>query len=242
MIFLKLTRSAKNLFTRFGWLIAELVFVFLGLYGAFVLERLHEEEKDMLRKRQILEALVQEFTGYKNELSDASSSLDERYGIPFFTKYAGGEFPFPRQIPLVGMGNVNTGVWEAMLASGGMEVLEVKKIQEVQSFFKDYQDFLQLLKGFKDLYNSFILPEYDQNATFFYEPEGIELSDKYKWYVNQLFEMGMGLRKLKDKANSTLIILENELMQIKNKDTPTELENHLDKNGSSKVYHRKKRN
>ena len=242
MIFLKLTRSAKNLFSRFGWLIAELVFVFLGLYGAFVLERLHEEEKDMLRKRQILEALVQEFTSYKNELSDASSSLDERYGIPFFTRYAGGELPFPKQIPLVGMGNVNTGVWEAMLASGGIEVLEVKKIQEVQSFFKDYQDFLQLLKGFKDLYNSFILPEYDQNTTFFYEPEGIELRDKYKWYVNQLFEMGMGLRALKDKANSTLILLENELLQTKNKGIPTELENRIDENGTSKVYRRKKRN
>ena len=60
MFFLKLTRSAKNLFTRFGWLLAELLFVFLGLYGAFLLERMHDEKMDLLRKRQILEALVQE--------------------------------------------------------------------------------------------------------------------------------------------------------------------------------------
>ena len=69
MFFLKLTRSAKNLFTRFGWLLAELLFVFLGLYGAFLLERMHDEKMDLLRKRQILEALVQEFTGYATELS-----------------------------------------------------------------------------------------------------------------------------------------------------------------------------
>ena len=172
---------------------------------------MHDEEMDLLRKRQILEALVQEFTGYESELSEASTALDEGYGVPFFTNYRTGEKPFPRQIPLVGMGNVNTGIWEAMLGSGGMEVLEVKKIQEVQSFFKAYQDFLQLLQGFKELYNSFILPEYDQNTSFFYQAEGIELRDKYKWYVNQLFQMGMGLRALSEQAGSTLNILKEEL-------------------------------
>ena len=213
MLFLKLTRTAKNFSSRFGWLIAELVFVFLGLYGAFLLERMHDEKMDLLRKRQILEALVQEFESYSKELSDASTSLDEGYGVPFFSKYAGGERPFPTQIPLVGMGNVNTGVWEAMLGSGGMEILEVKRIQDVQAFFKDYQDFLRLLQDFKELYNSFILPEYDRNATFFYEASGSELRDKYKWYVNQLFQMGMGLRALSEKASSTLIILKDELQR-----------------------------
>ena len=150
MLFLKLTRTAKNLSSRFGWLIAELVFVFLGLYGAFLLERMHDEKMDLLRENdKFLEALVQEFESYSKELSDASISLDEGYGVPFFTKYAGGQRPFPTQIPLVGMGNVNTGIWEAMLGSGGMEILEVKKIQVVQAFFKDYQDFLQLLQGFQ---------------------------------------------------------------------------------------------
>jgi hypothetical protein len=211
VFFLKLTRSAKTFFTRFGWLLAELVFVFLGLYGAFLLERMHDDKMDLLRKRQIFEALVQEFSGYKSELTQASESLDEGYGVPFFTKYAEGKRPFPKQIPLVGMGNVNTGIWEAMLGSGGMEVLEVKKIQEVQAFFKDYQDFLRLLQDFKELYNSFVLTEYDQNASFFYEDEGTELRDKYKWYVNQLFQMGMGLRALSEQAGSTLNILEEEL-------------------------------
>ena len=111
------------------------------------------------------------------------------------------------------MGNVNTGIWEAMLGSGGMEILEVKRIQDVQAFFKDYQDFLRLLQDFKELYNSFILPEYDRNATFFYEASGSELRDKYKWYVNQLFQMGMGLRALSEKASSTLIILKDELQR-----------------------------
>ena len=242
MFFLKLTRSAKNLFTRFGWLLAELLFVFLGLYGAFLLERMHDEKMDLLRKRQILEALVQEFTGYATELSEASTALDEGYGVPFFTNYSAGEQPFLRQIPLVGMGNVNTGIWEAMLGSGGMEVLEVKKIQEVQSFFKAYQDFLQLLQGFKELYNSFILPEYDQNTTFFYQAEGIELRDKYKWYVNQLFQMGMGLRALSEQAASTLAILQKELDLTIQVQDPSSIKRHENNESKKTTRTRSRRN
>ena len=140
MMFLKLTRSAKSFVTRFGWLIAELIFVFLGLYGAFLLERMHDEEMDQMRKRQILQALVDEFTEYEKELTSASSTLDEGHGVPFFTAYAGGERPFPTPIPFGSMASVNTGIWEAMLQSGGIEVLEVEHIQKVQVFFKKLQD------------------------------------------------------------------------------------------------------
>ena len=50
--FSKLTRTAKNFSSRFGWLIAELVFVFLGLYGAFLLERMNDEKNGFVEKRR----------------------------------------------------------------------------------------------------------------------------------------------------------------------------------------------
>jgi len=213
MIFLKLTRSAKTFFTRFGWLIAELVFVFLGLYGAFLLERMHDDEMDLMRKSQILQALTDEFVEYSVELSEASSSLDEAYGIPFFSSYQSGERPFPQPIPYGGLGSVNTGIWVAMLQSGGIEVLEVELIQQVQLFFKKLQDFLDLYTRFERLTESMVLPEMDQDTSFFYEPDGPELRDKYKWYVNQLFQIGMSLRALSEQAISTQALLEDELAQ-----------------------------
>lgn len=211
MMLFRLARRAKGFLSKSGWLVAEVVFVFLGMYGAFLLERSHDDDMDLLRKRQILDALVQEFIGYSDELAQASGTLDEGYGVPFFSAYPVGEKPYPVQVPLVGMGSVNTGIWEAMLQSGGMEILEVRQIQKVQSFFKNYQDFLQLLNEFNSLYNTMILPERDQNATYFYQDEGIELRDKYKWYVNQLFKMGMSLRALKDQAVETKDMLQDEL-------------------------------
>ena len=50
VIFLKLTRTAKTFFSRFGWLLAELLFVFLGLYGAFLLEGYNDEKADLQKQ------------------------------------------------------------------------------------------------------------------------------------------------------------------------------------------------
>ena len=194
---------------------AELVFVFLGMYGAFLLERMHDDDMDLLRKRQILQALVDEFEDYETELGSASSSLDEAYGVPFFTAYGEGERPFPTPIPYGGMGSVNTGIWEAMLQSGGIEVLEVEVIQQVQVFFKKLQDLLDLYSRFERLTEQMILPEMDQDVTFFYQAEGPELRDKYKWYVNSLFTIGMSLRTLSEQAATTKVVLLAEYEKVR---------------------------
>ena len=217
MLFLKVTRSVKRFAARFGWLVAELVFVFLGMYGAFLLERMHDDDMDLLRKRQILQALVDEFEDYEKELGSASSSLDEAYGVPFFTAYGAGEKPFPKPIPYGGMGSVNTGIWEAMLQSGGIEVLEVEVIQQVQVFFKKLQDLLDLYSRFERLTEQMILPEMDQEVNYFYQAEGRELRDKYKWYVNSLFTIGMSLRSLSEQAASTKMVLLDEYEKIREK-------------------------
>ena len=84
MMFLKITRKAKGFLTRFGWLLAELLFVFIGMCGAFLLERMHEENLDALKERQILQALIDEFHDYEKELSDFKHWLDEGYAKSFF--------------------------------------------------------------------------------------------------------------------------------------------------------------
>ena len=112
MIFLKLTRSAKTLMTRFAGFLQS-SFLSLGLYGAF-LERMHDNDMDLLRKHQII-VLVGEFEGYEEELSVAYETLSDAYATPFFSKYAGGEKPFPIQVQYGSIARVNTGIWEALL-------------------------------------------------------------------------------------------------------------------------------
>ena len=182
MIFLKLTRTAKTFFSRFGWLLAELLFVFLGLYGAFLLEGYNDEKADLVRKHQILQALVDEFEGYEEELSSASAFIDEDFAIPFFSGLGSEEeeapLPFPMPIPFGGLSSVNTGVWDAMLQSGGIDVLEVELIQRVQSFVRKLQDLLDLFDRFERLTSTLILPEMEQNASFFYVPQSRQLRSK----------------------------------------------------------------
>ena len=223
MLFLKVTRSVKGFSKRFGWLLAELVFVFLGMYGAFLLERMQDEEIDLLRKRQILQALVDEFENYETELGNASYSLHENYCVPFFTKYSSGEKPFPDPIPFGAMGSVNTGIWEAMLQSGGIEVLEVELIQRVQGFFKKLQDLLDIYTRLERLSERMIMPEMDRDAEYFYEADGIELRDKYKWHVNMLYTIDLFLSDLSKEAVTTKNLLLAEFAKIKDEDSLEEI-------------------
>ena len=98
-MFLKLTQRAKGFLKRSGWLLAELVFVFVGMYGAFLLERMHEENLDDLRERQILQALIDEFGDYEKELSDFKEWLDEGYANAFFSLTAEEKNLFHRLSP-----------------------------------------------------------------------------------------------------------------------------------------------
>ena len=114
---------------------------------AFLLERMHDDDMDLLRKRQILQALVDEFEDYETELGSASTSLDEAYGVPFFTAYGEGTAPFNTD-SLWRDGDA-LPVWEAMLQSGGIEVLEVDVIQQVQVFLKSYRTCLICIPGLR---------------------------------------------------------------------------------------------
>ena len=93
--------------------------------------------------------------------------------------------------------------------------MEVELIQQVQVFFKKLQDFLDLYTRFERLTESMILTRDGSRYIFFYEPEGPELRDKYKWYVNQLFQIGMSLRDLSEKAGNTKEVLLTEYDKIR---------------------------
>ena len=66
---------------------------------------------------------------------------------------------------------------------------------------------------FESLNTTYILPEADRNASFFYEEEGIELRDKYKWYANQLFDISTNLGQLAMDAVETHQILREKLKE-----------------------------
>ena len=105
MLFLKVTKSVNSFAGRFGWLLAELVFVFMGLYGAFLLERMHDEDMDLLRKRQILQALIDEFENYESELGSSVNQWMKHMAALFSVPTEPANDPFPNPSPTV--------AWEA---------------------------------------------------------------------------------------------------------------------------------
>ena len=116
------------------------------MYGAFLLERMHDDDMDLLRKRQILQGLVDEFEDYE-KVGSASSSLMKPTVFHFSSYGQGSSISTP--IPYGGMASVNTGIWEAMLQSGGIEVLEVDNPKGA-GLFKSCRTYSIYIPGLRD--------------------------------------------------------------------------------------------
>ena len=95
-----------------------------------------------------------------------------------------------------------------------LRATQVKRHDGKQGFFKKMQDFLDLFSRFETLTTTFIMPEMDQNASFFYEEESPQLRSKYGWYVNQLFMLGTNLRELSEESAITHEFLKAELEKM----------------------------
>ena len=50
-----------------------------------------------------------------------------------------------------------------------------------------------------------------RNSQTFYEENTPQLRNKYKWYANQLFDLGTNLRSLSEEAAATQAVLEQKL-------------------------------
>ena len=101
-------------------------------------------------------------------------------------------------------------------------------IQRFQTFFKNLlQDFLDLLP-FRSLCTTYILPDYEQNATFFTNP--IVLNYGINTMVcQQLFDLGTNLLALSEEAAATQIILVEKLRETILEENPDAI---FDENGT----------
>src|SRR6267154_2296206 len=84
--------SRKPFFSRFGRWIAELILVFVGVYGAFWLNGYQERQRDMRRRDIILKSLEE---SVKKELANAqqNAGAQEKTAHEFRRALDAGEMP-----------------------------------------------------------------------------------------------------------------------------------------------------
>ena len=171
--------SARTFSQRLGRWTAELVLVFLGAYAAFWLTNYQQHRQEAWRRDQILESLEQ-------RTRETLANCEEQGGkaaqdaAEFRRALAAGEMPPVRPITFSSDYNANDAA--ILLQAGGLELLEVKTILAMRNAESAMRGGLSRLAHIEKLSDEMIMPNLDQEISFFYDPATKQLRKRYALY------------------------------------------------------------
>src|SRR6266567_4671562 len=177
------TTEKRSGFSRFGRWVAELVLVFVGVYAAFWLSSFQQHREDAQRRDQILASLEQEFLK-GIESGKIAGAREERQAAEFRRALDAGEMP-PLH-PFVFTTDYSPGDVATLLQSGGVELLDVKTLVVLRQMESVIRWGLSDMQRYQKLSDELIVPNLDQDISFFYDPASKKLRKRFEIYPEAL--------------------------------------------------------
>jgi hypothetical protein len=173
----------RSLLSRVGRWIAELVLVFVGVYGAFWLNNYQQHREDAGRRDQILAALEQQLQ-VGIESGKINRAKEEQEAAEFRRALDTGEMP-PLK-PFVFTTDYSPIDWATMLQSGGLQLLDVQTVMAVRNDESVIRWGLSRMAWYQKLSDELIVPNLDQDISFFYDPATRKLRKRFGIYPDAL--------------------------------------------------------
>jgi hypothetical protein len=160
------------------WL-AELILVFIGVYAAFWLTNYQERREERQRHNQILVALQQETA---EEIENARRERENQVEIvnKFEGRVNAGEMPPLREFKFIS--GYNASDLATLLQSGGFQLLEPKTFIALRKVELIVRNGLADIAHYQKLSDEQIVPNLDQDVTFFYDPATKQLRKRFADY------------------------------------------------------------
>jgi hypothetical protein len=177
------TTEKRSPFARFGRWLAELVLVFVGVYAAFWLSNYQQHRQDAERRDQILASLEQQLRK-GIESGKINRANEERTAAEFQRALDAGEMP-PLQ-PFVFTTDYSPTDWATMLQSGGVQLLDVQTLMAVRNDESVIRWGLSRMERYQKLSDELIVPNLDQDISFFYDPATKKLRTRFEIYPEAL--------------------------------------------------------
>jgi hypothetical protein len=191
----------KSRFSRLGHWAAELLLVFLGAYAAFRLTNYQQHRADLHRHDQILAFLEQEMKeGLENTKRDAEQH--DRIAAEFRRAVGAGEMP-PLN-PFSFTTDYSASDTSSLLQAGGYEVLDVKTLAALRELETTIRWGLDRMTHYQKLSDELIMPNLDQNISFFYDPATKQLRKRFSQYPEMLESVATFFHDL-EKAKRELL-------------------------------------
>jgi hypothetical protein len=177
------TTEKRSRFARFGRWAAELVLVFVGVSAAFWLNNFQQHREDAQRRDQILASLEQEFRKGV-ESGKIAAAKEERDAAEFRRALEAGEMPALH--PFIFTTDYSPGDIATFLQSGGVQLLDVKTLMALRELESVIRWGLSDMTRYQKLSDELIVPNLDQDISFFYDPATKKLQRRFEIYPQAL--------------------------------------------------------
>ncbi|MDZ7263146.1 MAG: hypothetical protein ONB16_01085 [candidate division KSB1 bacterium] len=153
--------NKTNLRKSLDYLI-QLLIVFAGVYAAFFLDDVKTQQRNQQKRIQIYHSLLKQAEQDSIEMSQAFSMLDSVVITPYLTAYEKGLMPTLKPI-FLGSAAYSTRTWEAILATGGLDVLDLKLIEDMEAYYLQVHNLIDRMKKMEMLCIQQLLPNFDKD-------------------------------------------------------------------------------
>jgi len=195
------TTEKRSLLSRIGRWTAELVLVFVGVYAAFWLNNYQQHREDAGRRDQILASLEQQLQE-GIESGKINRAKQEQKAAEFRRALGAGEMP-PLE-PFVFTTDYSPTDWATILQSGGVQLLDVQTLMAVRNDESVIRWGLSRMARYQQLSDALIVPNLDQDISFFYDPATKKLRKRFEIYP-QALEATVKFANELERSNSELL-------------------------------------
>lgn len=173
----------KPLASRLGHWAAELLLVFLGAYAAFWLTNYQQHRADLRRHDQLLAALENEVT---QAIDSATTERDHEAKTVAAFRQALDSGQMPPLRPFSFTSDYSATDKATLLQSGGYELLDVKTLIAIRKVESTLRGGLTAIEHYQKLSDELIVPNLDQDISFFYDPTTKKLRNRFAGYTEAL--------------------------------------------------------
>jgi len=176
-------RPHDSRLSRLGRWAAELLLVFLGAYAAFWLTNHQERLEQAHRRQQILAALEEQVTA---DLESAKALRDSQAKdlATFKQRLDAGEMPSINSFSFTS--DYSATDTASLLQSGGYQLLDVKALVAIRHLESVLRGGISTMQRAQQLSDTFIVPNLDEDITFFYDPTTKRLRKRFTRYAEAL--------------------------------------------------------
>ena len=177
------TTEKRSRFSHFcGW-VAELVLVFVGVYAAFWLSNYQQHQQDAERRDRIL-ASIERTLREGIESGKINRANEERQAAEFRRALDAGEMPLLH--PFVFTTDYSPGDFATMLQAGGIQLLDLETLTALRNDESVIRWGLSRMARYQKLSDELIMPNLDQEISFFYNPATKKLRRRFEMYPEAL--------------------------------------------------------